>query len=173
MNRSLKSRLFLNFKILVWALFIASAIFYVSKNPSFFQASILSLQEIQTIQTKWRDIAYKNQTNLLDIFLSSGVQFPSVLDISLSFDPETQIQTENLSWQWQISISNIWSGFIDFHITNLQNIDYSQSVLLVSFTWSNQLNNYLIIEKAMATLKDKSQKSLSVWNLGEKTSHGN
>ncbi len=173
MNRSLKSRLFLNFKILVWALFISLAIFYISRNPSFFQASVLSLQEIQIIQDKWRDIAYKNQPNLLDIFLSSGVVSPSSLDFSLVFDPDTQIQTQNLSWQWQISISNIWSGFADFHISNLQNIDYTHSILLVSFTWANQSNNYLIIEQAIALFPDWNNKNLSIWNIWEKTSHKN
>lgn len=172
MNRSLKSRLLLNFKILVWALFIAFAIFYISKNPSIFQASVLSLQEIQIIQDQWRDIAYKNQTGLLDIFLSSGVQSLSSLDFSLVFDPATEIQAQNLSWQWQISITNIWSWFADFHITDLQNIDYSQSILLVSFTGTNA-NNYLIIEKATASLTDSTQKDLSIWNLWEKLSHGN
>lgn len=171
MTKSRKSRLFLNFKILVWALIIALVVFYVSKNPSFFQASVLSLQEIQKIQDQWRDIAYKNQTGLLDIFLGSGIQSPVSLDFSLIFDPQTQIQTQNLSWQWQISITNIWSWFAVFHITNLQNIDYSQSILLVSFTESNQSNNYLIIEKATATFSNKTFKDLSIWNLGEKTTH--
>lgn len=168
---SRKSRLFLNLKILIWAFIIALAVFYVSNNPSLFQASVLSLQEIQIIQNKWRDIAYKNQPNLLDIFLSSWVVSPSELDFSLSFDPETQIQIQNLSWQGEISIKNIWIGFAEFHITNLKNIDYTQSVLLVSFQWENSSNNYLIIEKATAKLPDWTSKELSVWNLGEKSSH--
>lgn len=171
MTRSRKSRLFLNFKILIWAFILALAIFYVSQNPSLFQASVLSLQEIQIIQNEWRDIAYKNQPNLLDIFLSSWVASPSELEFSLAFDPSTQIQTQNLSWQGEISIKSIWSWFAEFHITNLQNIDYTQSVLLVSFQWENLSNNYLIIEKATAKLPDWTSKELSVWNLGEKTSH--
>lgn len=171
MNRSLKSRLFLNFKILVWALFIALAVFYVSKNPSIFQASVLSLQEIQTIHTQGRDIAYKNQPNLLDIFISSWVEDFSSLDFSLMFSPSIQIQTQNLSWQWQISITNIWNGFADFHINDIKNIDYSQSLLLVSFTWSTQTNDYLIIESAQVTTLDWDKENLSIWNLGEKISH--
>lgn len=171
MNRSLKSRLLLNLKILVWALFIAFTIFYIVRNPSLFQASVLSLQEIQIIQDQWRDIAYKNQTGLLDIFLSSGVQSPTSLDFSLVFDPDTEIQTQNLSWQWQISITNIWSWFADFHVTNLQNIDYTQSVLLISFTGKNA-NNYLIISEAKSLLSNWEKKDLSIWNLWEKLSHG-
>jgi hypothetical protein len=42
---------------------------------------------------------------------------------------------------------------------------------LVSFQWENLSNNYLIIEKATAKLPDWTSKELSVWNLGEKTSH--
>lgn len=171
MNTSLKSRLFLNFKILVGALFIALAIFYVSKNPAIFQASVLSLQEIQVIQDNWRDIAYKNQPNLLDIFISSWVQSTSSLNFSLVFNPSIQIQTQTLSWQWQISITNIGSGFADFHITDIQNIDYSQSILLVSFSWSTQTNDYLIIESAEAITLDWDKKNLSIWNLGETKSH--
>ena len=171
MTKGRKSRLLLNFKIFVWALFIALAIFYVSKNPALFQASVLSLQEIQIIQDNWRDIAYKNQPNLLDVFISSWVETPSSLDFSLVFSPSIQIQTQNLSWQWQISITNIWSGFADFHITDINNIDYSQSILLVSFTWSIQTNDYLIIESAQVTTSNWGRENLSIWNLGEKISH--
>ena len=51
-----------NIGIVFIAMIAALAIFYIVKNPDFFTASVLSLQEITTIKEKGWDIAYKTDS---------------------------------------------------------------------------------------------------------------
>lgn len=63
------SRIIHNIKLLVIALVLSFCLAYIIKHPDFFVSSILNIQEIKEIEEKQRDIAYKTDNQLLDIFL--------------------------------------------------------------------------------------------------------
>jgi hypothetical protein len=87
-----------NFFIMIFAGIFALALFYVSKNSDIFQASVLSIQEKEFIQKNNRDVAYKNSNNLLDIFVSSGIQDFAKIKFYIIFEPKIiNIDTNNLS----------------------------------------------------------------------------
>ena len=158
-----------NTLIVLGAAIFASAIFYISKNPEIFTASVLSLQEQSFIVDKWRDVAYKNNSWLIDIFLSSTGTTPTGIDITISYDKESiTIDPQNLSGQGNQSLSNPDENTIIIHTILSQTVDKSQSITILPF--SGDMRNILLSE-AVATLPDGTTKSLAIGTLNEITNH--
>jgi hypothetical protein len=84
----LKKRLKTNIIILVLAIICAVALFYFTENPGFFSASVISLQEAEEMKKNNWDIAYKNDSQVLDVFLSDNLQDVSNITISIIYDPQ-------------------------------------------------------------------------------------
>lgn len=59
-----------NLAILFAAAVCALVIFFIVKNPDFFQASILSLEEKAFMNENHRDVAYKTTDNRFEIFIA-------------------------------------------------------------------------------------------------------
>lgn len=57
-----------NVMIFLVAVFLSVVLFYFTENPSFFSASILSLQDAETMKANSWDIGYKNENKILDVF---------------------------------------------------------------------------------------------------------
>ena len=72
--------------IFLGAIFLSVTLLYVTKNLSMFSASILSLQDAETIKAKNRDIGYKNEGNILDTFLSDQLHGISSITFSVIYD---------------------------------------------------------------------------------------
>jgi excinuclease UvrABC helicase subunit UvrB len=56
-------------KLLVIAVVLSLSSIYIIKHPDLFVSSVLNLQEIQEVETKQWDIAYKTDNQTLDIFM--------------------------------------------------------------------------------------------------------
>jgi excinuclease UvrABC helicase subunit UvrB len=63
------TRIMHNLKLLLIAVVLSLSCVYIIKHPELFVSSILNLQEIQEVETKQWDIAYKTDNQILDIFL--------------------------------------------------------------------------------------------------------
>ena len=158
-----------NIGIVIGAAVVALWIFYVINNPNSFMTSVLSLQETTFIAEKWRDIAYKTNSGYVDIFMSEKLDTPQTIDFTISFDKDTiTIDSQTLSGQWTRSIDTPDDNSIIVHTTPQQNIDKSQSMIMIPFT-----GNYeqILLSEAVATSSNGTRKNLSIWLLNEITSH--
>ncbi|EKD25029.1 MAG: hypothetical protein ACD_80C00131G0032 [uncultured bacterium (gcode 4)] len=158
-----------NIGIIIGAAFVAFGIFYISKNPDLFLASVLSLQEKAFIVEKWWDIAYKTNSGYVDIFMSEKLETPASIDFTISFDNTTvTINPQNLSGQGTRTYANPVMNDITIQSLPGQDVDKSQSIILLPFT--GEIRDILLSE-AVAKLSDGTEKNLSIGSLNEITSH--
>lgn len=160
-----------NSMLLLGAAIVASWIFYVVNNPDLFTASVLSLQEKQFIVEKWRDIAYKTNSWAVDIFMSEKLETPVSIDFTVSFDKDTiMVDTSNLSGQGTRTVSSPNSNDIIIQSTLGQNIDKSQSIIILPFTGDN---TDILLSEAVAKPSNGGTKDLSIGSLNEIATHSN
>jgi len=82
--------------IFLFAGIFSLAIIFLVKHPDLLQASVLNATEISLIKNNQRDIAYKQNENLLDIFFSNSVsKFP--ITIVLNHSNEVLFDMQNIS----------------------------------------------------------------------------
>lgn len=154
---------------LLWAVILASWMFYVIHNPDAFMASVLSLQEKTFIVEKWRDIAYKTNSWYVDIFMSEKLETPKNIDFTVSFNKDTiTIDSTNISGQWTRTTRNPDENSIIIQSTPSQTMDKSQSIIMLPFT--GEIRDILLSE-AVAKLSNGTEKNLSIWSLNEITTH--
>lgn len=154
--------------ILVSALICAILIFFITENPWFFSASIISLQDEENMKKNKRDIWYKNESNIIDVFVSDDLQDISDITISIIYDPQnTTLDTEKIStqptlltdivsdtpWLLVLKFSDFTGGF-----------DYKSSLFELPFSASEDIYNALISE-AVVLSTDGENKPLSIWLL--------
>jgi len=176
MSKWLKKRLKTNIIILVLAVICAVALFYFTENPWLFSASIISLQESEEMKKNNWDIAYKNDAQVLDVFLSDSLQDVSNITISIIYDPQNaevnpwdiviqpNLTTDILSqtpWLLVIKINNFTWWF-----------DYQNSLLELPFSSSDNVYNILLSEATIMSI-DGENKPLSIGILNNiwKTNH--
>lgn len=153
-----------NSMTLLGAAILASGIFYVVNNPNLFTASILSLQEQNFITEAGRDIAYKTNEGYVDIFLGENIDTPEKILFTISFNEDTvTIDPENLSGQGTWSYT---TNTNEIHIESLpnQNIDKTQSLIMLPFTWTTR---DILLSEATTDMK----KDLSIGSLNELSGH--
>jgi len=160
-----------NWLIIILALVFAFALFYVIKNPWFFQASVLSLSEINTIkENKW-DMAYKNENWLLDIFVSSELKNLNKIDLSIIFDSKKVIIDLNaLTWQWFFQVKKSEQGLLDLSVSDLQNLNKSASLIIIPFSWDN---TDIILGESIIYFNDWQNKQAAIGNLTQTVNHQN
>ncbi len=158
-----------NIIIIIGAALIAFGLFFVSKNPDFFSASVLSLQEKAFIIEKWRDVAYKTNSWYVDIFISANLETPKNIDFTISYDKDTiTIDPQNISGQATRKISTPDDNTFLIQSTPNENIDKSQSIVMLPFT--GEIKDILLSEAVARDITGK-EKNLSIGSLNETTSH--
>jgi hypothetical protein len=158
-----------NVAIVISAAIVALWIFYVVKNPEIFVASVLSLQEKTFIAEKWRDIAYKTNSWVVDIFISKQLETPTNIDFTIIFDSDTvTIDTQNLSGQGTRSADMPDKESLIIHTIPKQNIDKTQSLIMIPFTWNY---DQIVLSEAVTKLNNNTEKNLSIGSLNEVNSH--
>jgi len=150
--------------IFLFAGIFSLAIIFLVKHPDLLQASVLNATEISLIKNNQRDIAYKQNENLLDIFFSNSVsKFP--ITIVLNHSNEVLFDMQNISWQCPFTIfdSNQETTVISIDCLTF---DYNQSILLIPFNWKTQ---DVLVEEAYYINWNK--KNLSIGNISIQTEH--
>lgn len=156
-----------NLKIIIGAICVGVGIFYIANNPEMFTASILSLQEQETIQDQWRDIAYKTDSGYVDIFVATTKTLPPQIIFSLAFNPTTiHIDANNISGQGLWTYTNKPES-MTITFTPNQNTDKTQSIIMIPFT-GNQKE--IILSEAIKIDHQQSQ-DLSIGSLNTTKYH--
>ena len=176
MSKWLKSRLKTNIIILILAIICAVALFYFTENPSFFSASIISLREAEEMKKNSWDLAYKNDSQVLDVFLSESLQDISNITISIIYDPQNaEVNTWDIVIQPNL-VSNVLSETPWLLIIQINNFtwwfDYQNSLFELPFSASDDIYDILLSEATVVSV-DGENKPLSIWVLNniEKTHH--
>lgn len=157
-----------NISIFALAIIFSLAMLFVVKNPDFFQASVLNIQELQNIEKNKRDAAYKTTDNMIDIFVSKDLSWLDYLILTLTYDPSLQ-----LSASWRLSqaayeIISANSGETQIKLSQFWVLDTNQSLLIIPFSWSSTP----LIQEARAVFSNNEVKDLAIGNLSEQNVHG-
>lgn len=167
----MKKRLKTNIIIILVAAILAFALFLFTENPDRFSASIISLQDAQTMKENNRDIWYKNESQNLDVFVSDDLKDISNLTISIIYDENnTEIDIQKLVPQTNL-ISEVvsdepWTLVLRF--SDFSGFDYTNSLFEMPFSAHDSTSNALLSE-AVAVLLDGNSQSLSIGLLNEKS----
>ena len=154
-----------NLIIFLLAIVITVALFYVTEHPEFFSASILSLQDAETIEAKNRDIGYKNEWNILDTFLSDNLQDISSITFSVIYDHQNiNLDLPKINAQTEYEIISNSEGGVVIKFTNFSWIkyDYQQSLFELPFKWDMPT---VLISEWTVNLLNWDHKLLSIWSL--------
>lgn len=177
MKKGTKKKIKSNIIIIILAFIIALALFYFSENWDFFSASIISLQDAETMKKNNRDIWYKNQSDMLDVFVSDELKDINNLTISIIYDPDnTLIDVSQILPQWSLYSEILtdlpWNLVLKF--SNFSGwFDYQNSLFELPFSASSDVYNALISQATIVWL-DWNTQPLSIWLLNENNtqSHG-
>ncbi len=159
--------------IIFWlAIVLSVSLFYITENTSLFSASILSLQDAETIKAKSRDIWYKNEWNILDTFLSEQLQSISSITFSVIYDnANIDLNLEKLDSQTDYEIISDNEGGVVIKFTNFSGIDYDyhQSLFELPFTGDRWSMSQVLISEWMVNLFNWEHKNLSIGLLNKET----
>lgn len=160
-----------NIFILVTGIFFALALFFLTKNPDLMMWSIMTLQEKIQIEDNGRDIAYKTEKNILDVFISDqGNKTIKKLTLYVLYDDQNiTIDFTELTHQWQSLLNNNnWELIIELVPDNM--FDYTQSVLELPFNWDI---DKILLSEASFTLVDYDEEPLAIWLLNTESTTWN
>ncbi len=153
------------------AILFSLILFYFMENPVFFSASILSLQDAQTMTANHWDLAYKNEKNVLDVFVSDTIKNINELSVSIIYDDQdVQIDLDNIKQQcdYEIVSQMGWSLILKFKNFNWK-FDYGQSLFELPF-WGKEPS--ILLSEWSVLLLNWNNKTLSIWSLNQnKDSH--
>lgn len=176
MSKWLKKRLKTNIIILILAIICAVALFYFTENPGFFSASIISLRESEEMKKNNWDLAYKNDSQVLDVFLSDSLQDVSNITISIIYDPQNaDINPGDIVIQSNL-VSNILSDTPWLLVIKIDNFtwwfNYQNSLFELPFSTTDDIYNILLSEATIVSVDGENKPlSIGVLNNIDKTYH--
>ncbi len=153
-----------NTMIFLVAVLFSVVLFYFTENPSFFSASILSLQDAQTMKSNAWDIGYKNEKNILDVFVSDTLKDINHISVSIIFDEkDISIDLGKIKSQtnYEIMSETSWTIVLKFHNFD-SSFDYWQSLFELPFV-SDEPS--VLISEWTILLLNWENGSLSIWLL--------
>lgn len=136
------------------------------ENPNFFSASILSLQDAQTIKANAWDMAYKNEKNILDVFVSDTLKDIRQISISIIYDDQDNtIQLDKIKSQVDYEVLTETLGAISLKFINLNSgFDHQKSLFELPFLWETPS---ILISEWSILLSNWENKNLSIWLLNQ------
>ena len=160
-----------NIFILITGVFFALALFFLTKNPDLMMWSIMTLQEKVQIEDNERDMAYKTDKNILDVFVADQWN-KTIKKVTLYvlYDKENiNIDFTKFIHQWQSLLNNNdWELIIEL-VPNWI-FDYTQSILELPFSWEI---DKILISEASFTLATYDEEPLAIWLLNTKSTTWN
>lgn len=160
-----------NIFISVIGVFLALALFFLTKNPDLMMGSIMTLQEKIQIKDNGRDMAYKTDKNILDIFVADqGNKTIKKVTLYVLYDTENiTIDFTKFTHQWQ-SLLNNNDGELIIELVPNGMFDYTQSILELPFSWEI---DKILVSEASFTLVDYDEEPLAIWLLNTKSTTWN
>ena len=161
----MKKRIRTNIIIFVIAIPIALWLFFLLENPKFLSASVISVQEQEAMKENKRDIWYKNDWNILDVFLDDNVDNLDYLTVSIAYDKDNiSFDVDNIDTQAEYKVLSNEDGnlLIQFNNFSNKNFDYKNSLFMLKFTWDDPS---ILVSQATASLITWNDKLLAIWSL--------
>ncbi len=166
-QKQMKKRLKTNIIIFLVAIPLAIWLFWLSQNPNFLSASVISLQEQQAMKQNNRDLGYKNDGNTLDVFLDEKVDNLDYLTLSILYDPDhISFNVDDINTQIDYKILSNEDGnlLIQFNNFSNKNFDYKNSLFMLKFTWQDPS---ILVSQATAFLFTGTNKFLAIGSLNQ------
>ena len=118
----MKKRIKTNLIIFLIAIPVAIWLFFFSENMKLFSASVISLKEQEAMKENNRDLGYKNDWNILDIYLDDKVDNLDYLTLSIVYDPENiSFNVDDIDTQTDYKILSNESGNLLIQFNNFSN----------------------------------------------------
>jgi hypothetical protein len=155
-----------NAMIFLVAVWLSLVLFYFTENPSFFSASILSLQDAQTMKANSWDIWYKNEKNILDVFLSDSTKDINYISLSIIYDAsEIEINLDKIISQTEYEVLSNTQWVLVLKVINFNtDFDYWKSLFELPFSWKEPS---ILISEWSVILLNWENKKLSIWLLNQ------
>lgn len=163
----MKKRIKTNIIIFIIAIPIAFWLFILLENPKFLSASVISLQEQEAMKENNWDLWYKNEWNILDIYLDEKIDNLDYLTVSIAYDPDSvSLDLDNIDTQTEYKVLSNDDGnlLIQFNNFSNKNFDYKNSLFMLKFTGDNPS---ILVSQATAFLFTWVNRLLSVWSLNQ------
>lgn len=161
----MKKRIKTNLLIFLIAIPVAILLFLVVQNPEFLSGSVISLQEQQAMKDNNRDLWYKNDKNVLDVFLDERVNDLDYLTLSIIYDPDSvSFDLENFDSQTEYKIlsNEEWNLLIQFSNFAGNSFDHKNSLFMLNFDGKEP---NILVSEATAYLFSGTNKLLSIGSL--------
>ena len=163
----MKKKLKTNIIIFIIAIPLAIWLFFMLESPNFLWASVISLQEQEAMkENKW-DIWYKNEWNILDVFLDDKVDNLDYLTVSIAYDPENvsfNLEDIDAQTEYKILSNEEWNLLIQFNNFSNKNFDYKNSLFMLKFIWEDP---NILVSQVTAFLFTGTDRPLAVWSLNQ------
>jgi hypothetical protein len=162
------SRIIKNLIILIIAPFIAWWLLFLFNDLSWLTASVLDIWEIQKVKEEWRDLAYKTDWWIFEVFWSEKVQSADNITIKVLYNPSRiNLDTWNSSWvNYEIIEERAWS--IEILLDDLKSRDYKEWWFEIPYIWDE---SQILLGDSWKNNKDWDNESLSIWNLNSLEEH--
>lgn len=161
----MKKRIKTDLLIFLIAIPIAVLLFFVVQNPEFLSGSVISLQEQQAMKDNNRDLWYKNEKNVLDVFLDERVNDLDYLTLSIIYDPDSvSFDLENFDSQTEYKIlsNEEWNLLVQFSNFAGNSFDHKNSLFMLNFDGKEP---NILVSQATAYLFSGTNKLLSIGSL--------
>lgn len=163
----MKKRLKTNLIIFLISIPLAVWLFFILKNPNFLSASVISLQEQETMEKNNWDLWYKNEWNVLDVYLDEKLDNLDYVTLSILYDPDNvsfDLQDLDTQIDYKVVSNEQWNLVIQFNGSFDNKFDYKNSLLMLKFTWDNP---NILVSQATAYLFTWINKNLSIGSLNQ------
>ena len=163
----MKKRIITNIVIFIIAIPVAIWLYFLTKDSKFLSASVISLQEQETMKQNNRDLGYKNNWNVLDIYLDEKVDNLDYLTLSILYDPDdVSFDVDDIDTQTDYKVLSNEDGnlLVQFNNFSNKNFDYKSSLLMLKFTGEE---SNILVSQATAFLFTGTNRLLAVWSLNE------
>lgn len=83
-----------------------------------------------------RDVGYKTQDGVLDVYLSSEVWEVTELEVEVLFSEDgMQLYLWDMEYQWAVEVLVEEAGRYVFRFSKLWEIDFTESLFVLPFVW--------------------------------------
>lgn len=149
-----------NIVIFLISIITAFAFFYMNYNYQWFQASVLGLADRETIENNKWDIGYKNENNVVDVFMSKDLKDVQRMTFSLIYDPtRIELQKDKIDAQTKYEILTDTEGNLVLALTDFSGMKVDESLFMLPFIGEDP--NVLLSEGSVA-LNNGQQRNLSI-----------
>lgn len=141
--------------LLWWGLFI------LSSETWLLTASVLDLAEMEQIQKSGRDIAYKHQDQLFEVFASQKLKDSESLHIQLLYNPDKlSLDLSSLNGTVLDQKHSTWE--LSLTLTQYQQIPLDQNLFQIAYSGEDK---EILLGESYVLLSNGEKKALKVWNL--------